>query len=282
MQISYFPKQTAQLSEPIWQAFLNSCKKNGIEPVENSMNADFALIWSVLWQGKMLKNQQVLQHYEKLGKPVFIIEVGSLLRGQTWKIALKNITRQGLYANESNFIPYRDKKLGIFLSPYNTNRPKTILLALQHEKSLQWTNIENMYDWASRKIAEIRQFCDYSIIVRPHPRCNIGPIHKKNVFFEMPSKIPNTYDKFNINYDHTAVVNFNSGVGIQSILLGTPIICDFSSLAYEVSNKIEHLPDPQIPDRELWFRKILHTEWTVEEIEDGIPLKRLLSIIDLT
>jgi hypothetical protein len=42
-----------------------------------------------------------------------------------------------------------------------------------------------------------------------------------------------------------------------------------------VAEKWENLENPQLPNREEWFLKLTHTEWTVEEIGLGIPLKRL-------
>ena len=96
MKIAYFPNQTALQSEPIWQAFLEGCKNNNIIPVENSMDAVAAVIWSVLWHGRMKSNQQVYNHYRNQNKPVFIIEVGALKRGTTWKISLNHINALGI------------------------------------------------------------------------------------------------------------------------------------------------------------------------------------------
>jgi hypothetical protein len=34
-----------------------------------------------------------------------------------------------------------------------------------------------------------------------------------------------------------------------------------------------------LPDREDWFLKLCHTEWTVSEIAQGIPMQRLMPLI---
>jgi hypothetical protein len=91
-----------------------------------------------------------------------------------------------------------------------------------------------------------------------------------------------TYDQYNLGFDYKAVINYNSGVGIQTSINGCPIICDESSLAYEVGHSLSNIEKPPIIDRSHWFQSILHTEWTVEEISEGIPLKRLLSRVNLT
>lgn len=282
MRISYFKNQTAQNSEPIWSAFLDSCRNMGIEPVENCWDSDFALIWSVLWRGRMQNNKKVYEHFRKNNKPVFIIEVGSLIRGKTWKICLNNLTKDGIYANHSNFIPNRSKKLGLELNEFRVFPHKPILIAGQHDQSLQWTFNGTNLDWIKAKIQEIRQYTSDLIHVRPHPRNFFKEYLGKNILIETPVKITGSYDLYDLKFNYKAIVNYNSGVGIQVAQQGTPLICDDSSLASEVSSTLSNLDRPTISDRYYWFEKILHTEWTIEEISQGIPLKRLLPYIGLT
>ena len=63
---------------------------------------------------------------------------------------------------------------------------------------------------------------------------------------------------------------------MQAAINGVPVLCDSSSLAGELSILWENLENPSLPDREEWFLKLCHTEWTVAEIHQGIPLARLL------
>jgi hypothetical protein len=72
------------------------------------------------------------------------------------------------------------------------------------------------------------------------------------------------------------VVNYNSGPAVQAAIQGVPIICDSSSLAGELSSNLENIETPILPDRTEWFLKLCHTEWTVDEISQGIPLQRLM------
>lgn len=282
MRIAYFTKQIALQSEPVWQNFLGSCKRFGIEPVENSWDADCALIWSVLWRGRMEENRKVYEFYRNLNKPVFILEVGSLLRGKTWKVSINNITRDGEYANTDNFIANRDKNLGIILEDFKYDAHNPILIAGQHDQSLQWKLPIKNKNWIMNLIKEIRNFSNEIIHVRPHPRNFFNENLGKNVIIQNPIKIPNTFDIYDLKFNYRAIINFNSGVSVQSAQHGIPTICDESSLASEVSSTLGNLEKPPPIDRHLWWQKILHTEWTVEEIAQGIPLERLLSKVDLT
>ena len=75
-----------------------------------------------------------------------------------------------------------------------------------------------------------------------------------------------------------AVVSYSSNPGIHSILNGVPAFVGTSSLAYDMGNDIDFMHDieaPLMPNRQQWLNDYAHTEWTVEEISKGIPLKRL-------
>lgn len=270
MNISYFPQYTASKSEPVWRSFLEGCKKNNITPVENSLNADAAVIWSVLWHGKMQPNQAIYQHYISQQKPVFIIEVGCLKRGETWKICVNNINRFGIYPIDQ-LDKTRPQNLNIQLNE-NNNRTDSILIATQHPKSLQWTNMPSIEQWVDQTVIQLRKITDRPIIVRPHPRWPISVPYT----IEHPKKIPNTYDIYDLDFNYHCVVNYSSGPSVQSAIAGTPIICDTSSLAAPVSIKIQDIETAIMPNREDWFLKLCHTEWTLKEIENGIPQHILL------
>ena len=158
--------------------------------------------------------------------------------------------------------------------PVKENRRQEILIASQHQASLQWEGQPLMSEWIKQTVDSIRQYSHRKIIIRPHPRSKIS-INLSDVVIEMPKQIPGTYDDFDINYNYHCVINHNSGPAVQAAIHGVPIVCDSSSLAYPVSGKIENIENIILPDRTEWFVNLCHTEWTVEEIAQGIPLKRL-------
>ena len=128
--------------------------------------------------------------------------------------------------------------------------------------------------WIKDTVYKIRQYTDRKIVVRPHPRSPIRG-NLPDVALDIPKMISGTYDDFNINYNYHCVVNHNSGPAIQAAIHGVPIICDSTSLAADLSEKIENIENPFLSNRDEWFLKLCHTEWTVDEIAHGIPLLRL-------
>jgi hypothetical protein len=271
MKFKLYRNYGALNSVPVFNAFANGVKALGHELVEDS--EDVAVIWSVLWNGRMAGNQQIYNTCVKQNKPVVIIEVGNLKRGLTWRISEGHINGVGIFGNIENLDPLRPQKLGISLQPKKTKRRSEILIATQHSRSLQWQGQPSMEQWIKDTIVKIKRHSSRRIVVRPHPRSQIREKFADAVI-ELPKKLVNTYDDFDINYNYHCVVNHNAGASVQAAIDGAPTICDSSSLAFPVSEKWENLENPQLPDREEWFLKLTHTEWTVEEIAQGIPIKR--------
>lgn len=273
--LAYFPSQCALNSAPVMQAVLDSARQHGINCEPNSLTSDAVVIWSVLWHGRMKPNQQIYQHYRDRGCPVIIIEVGALKRNQTWRISVNYTTRQGYYGHEQNLDWDRPKKLHMVLGNAKAVRP-TVVIALQNIYSQQVQNINNMRDWLVQTVKNIRQHTDRSIAVRPHPRSRwpLPPL-PVGVSVEHPRQIAKTYDDFDLRYDCHAVVNYNSGPGVQAALAGIRPIVDESSLAWPVACCLESIELPYSVDRQQWLVEICHTEYTVEEIAQGLWLKRL-------
>jgi len=280
MRVAYFPNQCAQNSKPVMSAVLSSLKTHGHEPVENNWDADAVIIWSVLWSGRMVANQAVWSHYRAQGKPVIVIDIGALYRGETWKIALNSITATGYYGHQENLDWDRPKRLGISLA-INLSRNPRIVIAAQHARSQQVVGLVSMEGWIIDQIERLRAVTDRPIVVRPHPRSALdwaGLVHlPKDVTIETPQRIANTYDSYNLAFDCHATVNYNSGPGIQAALAGTRPIVNDSSLAYPVSISMNNIEQPYTVDRDQWLVEICHTEYTVEEIKQGLWIRRLRS-----
>lgn len=274
--VAYFPLQAAGNSGPVLAALLESLRHVGIGTEENSMTSDAVIIWSVLWSGRMAKNREVYQHYRNLGRPVIVIDIGSLRRGITWKVAVNNITALGHYGHTQDLDWDRPARLGVNLDTVHRSGSH-IVIAAQNSASLQVQDLESMESWIAQQIDEIRKHTDRAIVVRPHPRSRLAVSRlPPNVTVEFPRPVPNTYDSFDMRFDCHAMVNYNSGPGIQSAIQGVRPVVNSSSLAYPVSVSIQDIERPYDIDRDQWLVEICHTEYTVEEIAQGLWLKRLL------
>jgi hypothetical protein len=282
MKLSIFPNFGALNSIPVFEAFTQGAKNIGYEVVTHDLNADVYVIWSVLWHGRMAQNKPIWDYAKKNKKPVLVLEVGCLRRGETWRVGLNHVNNLGFFAHTTNLIPNRSKKLGIQLQPWSTTG-SSILICGQHSKSEQWINKPDPLTWVKNIVDTIKIRTNRPIIFRPHPRDYQWARHLsyKGIKIRIPNKIQGSYDSFDFEDDLSnawAVVNPSSNTGILSVINGVPAFVDNESLAVSVADTtlstIEH---PSNPRREEWLEQLCHTEWTIEEISKGIPLERLFS-----
>ena len=281
--VAYFPSQCAKNSGPVIQALLDSLRNAGIKVVENTWDADAAIIWSVLWAGRMAANQAVWTKYRARKCPVICVDVGALYRGETWKVALNSITALGYYGHTENLDWNRPRKLGISLA-INLSRNPQIVIAAQHARSLQIADLPSMEQWIVEQVKLLKQVTDRPIVIRPHPRSVLNSSAliqlPTDVIIEQPQRIENTYDSYNLAFDCHAMVNYNSGPGIQAAMAGTRPIVDQSSLAHPVSIQINDIDKPYKIDRDQWLTEICHTEYTIQELRQGMWLTRLQSELE--
>ena len=277
MKFSLWTDYGALNSKPVFTAFANSLVADGHNVVYNDNSADVNVIWSVLFNGRMARNKAVWEQE----KPTIILEVGGINRGVTWKVGFNGINRDGYFAVVGNDNG-RSNDLGLLLKPWRTTG-NFILICGQHDKSLQWQNMPPMSNWFLETYDEIRKHTERPILFRPHPRCQLPHIERglKNVHRQQPRKISGSYDDYDMDFnDIWATISYSSNPGVHSIINGIPAFVGHSSLAYDVANDITFLHDienPLLPNRTQWLNDYAHTEYTIDEIAQGIPLKNLTS-----
>ena len=275
MKFSLWTQYGALNSKPVFDAFANSLNNNGHDVAYNDLSADVNVIWSVLFNGRMAGNKAVWEQQ----KPTIVLEVGGINRGTTWKVGLNGINRDAYFGPSSNNNT-RANELGLKLSPWKYTG-EYILIAGQHDKSLQWKDMPSTATWVHDTITFIRAQTSRPIIFRPHPRCPLPAIEHdfKDVKRQTPKQIQNTYDDFDMQFDNIwATVSWSSNPGIHSIINGVPAFTGPSSLAFDVAEQnLRNIENPLYGDRTQWLNDYAHTEYTIGEISQGIPLKHLTS-----
>ena len=279
MKFSLWTQHGALNSTPIFTAFAHSLVAAGHDVVWNDPVCDVDVIWSVLWNGRMAGNKAIWEAARARSKPVVVLEVGGIKRGTTWKVGLNGINRDAFFGDVGN----DSRRCNLFdlrLKPWRTDG-EFILIAGQHERSEQWRDQPRMSRWVMETIENIQAHTDRPILFRPHPRCPLPDIEKeyKNVYRQDPRKIDGTYDDFDMQFNNIyCTISWTSNPGIHSVIEGVPAYTSTSSLAWDVSIKsLTNINNPPTPDRQQWLNDYAWTEFTVEEISQGIPLKRLTS-----
>ena len=278
MRFNLHEKFGALNSKPVFDAFHAGANALGHDVVVNG-NDGIDVIWSVLFHGRMGGNRAIWERNVSQSKPTIVLEVGGIKRGSTWKVGLNGINRDAFFGDAGND-SRRSNLLDLRLKPWR-NDGKYILICGQHDKSLQWQHMSSMSQWVMDTIDEIQKHTDRPIIFRPHPRCPLPHIEHefKNVKRQDPQHIKGSYDDFDMRFNNIwATVSYSSNPGIHSILEGVPAFVSNHSLAYDAANDIDFFHDienPLMPDRQQWLNDYAWTEYTIEEITQGMPLKRL-------
>jgi len=278
MKFSLWTQYGALNSQPIFSAFRAGAQRLGYDCIDNHPSGDVDVIWSVLWQGRMQGNYKVWQQAQAANKPVIVLEVGALRRGTTWKMALGGVNGAAYFGSTGNS-DARARQLNLHATPWRPNPNGPIIICTQHSQSLQWQGQGSTNAWINDVVDKIRAQTDRRIAVRPHPRSPFSQrdFAHKDVVLQQPRRIPGTYDDYDLNLSNAwAVVNWSSNPGIQSILQGVPAFVGPHSLAWPVANhSFDTIENPDMPDRQHWLNDLAYTEWTVDEIAQGIPLQRL-------
>ena len=267
-------------SKPIFEAFITSLKNAGDEVILNTASdADVAVIWSVLWLGRMRNYKQIWQRYRQANKPVIVLEVGGLRRNKSFKIGINGVNRKADFANQE----VDNTRWPLFkhtLKPWKQTGDNIIILG-QHSASEQWSGMPKMNIWVEQQINEIRKYTNRPIQVRPHPRNPIGFDAKKykNVSIARPIMDNNTIDDTNFKdtlENAWAVVNHSSNPAMEAVINGIPVFVSESSLCYDVGNhSLSNINNPVMPDRQEWANKLSYTEWFQKEIANGLPWKKI-------
>lgn len=275
MKISVWSSQVPGNGYEIYKDLISYINKTD-QTVESSYEADAALIWSVLWNGRMSRNKNVWEHFRSKNKPVIVIEVGGLVRNTTWRLSVNGITRSALFPKVPIDVD-RPAKLGIKLKPWHNG--DYVLICGQHARSEQWRNMPDMNEYYKQTVLQVKKYTDRPIVIRSHPR------YRENIFFNVdkdffndhkvefntPKHIQKTYDNFDLEsmlaHSH-CTISHSSNSGLSSIIEGTPAIVSKESLAFPVAtDNIENINKLDTPDREEWFIDLCHKEWFENELE---------------
>jgi len=280
MKISHFPRNLPGNANEVYPQLVDAIQSTDTL-VENDMDADAALIWSVLWYGKMSANKRVWDHYRAQNKPVIVIEVGGLIRNTTWKLGINGINRDADFAVDDYMPDDRVQKFGIVLQPWK-QQGEYVLICGQHGHSEQWRNMPDMDAYYRNTITEIRKFTDKPIVVRSHPRyreslhwaCDMQWYTEQGVTWNIPKHVQQTYDNFDLEHmlKHTHfTVSHSSNAGITSVIHGVPAVVSEHSLAYDVGTSMGGWLSK--PNRHVWLSRMTYTEWFADEI--GVQWNRI-------
>jgi hypothetical protein len=278
MKISFWHNNVALAGQDIYKTFESTVAKTD-QVVHEDMSADVAVIWSVLWHGRMKPNQQIYDYFRSENKPVVIIEVGVLNRNTTWRIAVNHIDNTGYYGHYDHpIIAGRHERFNFEPRKFRAPGSK-ILICCQNEASQLWRNMPKTDEWLTQTIDRIKIFHPKKeIIIRPHPRYPISRQVREKYNVQDCERRGERDDTDFLEQleDIFYVVSPTGGSAVEAIINGVPAIVSERSLARPVASIDYAFPlSPNKALRKEWIKKMRNTEWCQDEIEEGEPWRRL-------
>ena len=128
--------------------------------------------------------------------------------------------------------------------------------------------------WIYKKIIDIRKHSNKKIIIREHPlQLREYQESLKKILIKINSNCSiSNKKKIEDDLENAAsCVTLSSSASIDALINGVPIFVeDVRSFAYEIANTdIKNINNPVNREREVLFKSIANTHWSVEEIRDG-------------
>jgi hypothetical protein len=130
--------------------------------------------------------------------------------------------------------------------------------------------------WPDEIIGRLRELTDRPIWYRPHPKGAEKCLPVRN----MPDRIidPKSETVHESLQDAWCCVVYASSAASQAIIAGVPVIHDAQRIMLHelASNDLSSVENPVMPERLSVLERCAWAQWTLGEIERGIPLARLL------
>ena len=161
-------------------------------------------------------------------------------------------------ALESELKPWRE----------DTYKGQHILIIGQHEIGISTQHLD-IIGWWEDTISFIKRATDRPIKFRPHPNQTKFPRGDYQLTQE-------TTIEEDLQNCWCAVARTTNGA-VDAIINGIPVITpDHACMAYDVSSHfITEILDPVKPDRTKWLAELGYSQWTIREMQNGLPWKHL-------
>jgi len=203
----------------------------------------------------------IIAQQRKRGLDVIVLETGYINRGDGeqhhYAAGFNGLNGRADFRNADS-PGDRAAKLNVTLRPWRKDG-KHILLCGQ----VPWDASVDHIDfnaWLRTVSYVIRETTLRPVRFRPHPQ-----IAKPDMSIEEDLE------------DCWAVVTFNSNTAVDAAIRGVPVFAsDKGSMAYSIANRwVEQIDDPRTPERQQWLNDLAYTQWTQDEMKQGLAWKHL-------
>lgn len=251
------------------EAFERGLKAAGYalqQGVPKGAPGDVLVIWNRYWD-----RHELATRFEQQGGRVVVAENGYLgVGGSTpkWDVHPAGPRPEHYYAlaigghngsgDSATSDPARWDALGIELRPW---REDGLHVLVCPSRTFGRPDMTMPADWTAMKVRELRRHTRRPIRVREHPKNN-KPAR------DLTEDLEGAW----------AMVIWASSAGIHALVRGIPVIrtAPHWILQAAAGDRLDQVETPAMPNRLPAFHHLAASQWRVDEIEAGLPFKRLL------
>lgn len=280
MKVAVYQRPTPNKAKPILEAFGEGIAHSGgsvdwIDPLEPLTKAgilsfDCHVVYSATYQN----SDKIIALCKRLDRPVIVIDSGYIRRGEYYAVGLGGINGQADFKND-NSPADRFEALHLDLSNDSREGRWYILLAGQHPLDLA---PRSPLDWAQAAFARVREHTDLPVVYRPHPSDDRNPgiegvlRSRRTVEEDLAGAL--------------ALVTHTSNLVVDGLLAGIPVFTTGKSVAAPVTlQDFEELAfvdcwenASQKPFIQQFLHGLAYAQWTLDEMRDGLPFRRLMGL----
>lgn len=187
----------------------------------------------------------------------------------------------GLFLNEPDDPTRWDRlalELGLNVKPWRERGDHLLLIGqVPGDASLRGLD---MIKWLESTVIDLRRITRRPILIRPHPLSPPAALRSLRRRLKSDASVrwdmkPGTGLRSSLS-SAWATVTYSSSAAIDSIIAGVPAIAlSPASLAWPVSDHgLSHVLQPTLYERKPWLDRLAHSQWSIEEIENGTVWRR--------
>lgn len=277
MKISVYLSGNNEEHDIVLRAFFNGIKKKYdnatialLNSYDDSNRPDLAVVFGV--EKKAVPDSQrrgkVIRLQQQLGqRKVIVLEKGYIKRDIYYAAGFDGLNGRADFRNK-NSPSDRARLIDIELEPWKKNGNHIIICGqVPWDAAVQHTN---HIHWIQSTIEHVRARTNRPIIFRGHPLARKAypkfPVDADSYSPQLEDDLKNAY----------CVITFNSNSAVEAAINGVPVIfCDEGSMAQDVGNKLENLNNLAYPDRTQWLNNIAYSQWSIEEMAQGLAFSHL-------
>ena len=200
-----------------------------------------------------------------------VIEKGYIRRDIYYAVGLNGLNGRAFFNNEKCSAA-RFNQLGVQVKPWRKNGDHIVVAGqVPSDASVQHIDI---LQWAQDVVYQLKDLTDRQIYYRPHPLAVSRSRSVNGATFSLRTLEEDLENAW-------AVVTFNSNTAVDAALAGIPVfVFDVGSMAWGVANKdLKLIENPEMPSREQWLNDLAYCQWTLKEMEAGLPWSHIKEAI---